>query len=106
MSKKSTTQLSMDYLNKSGFVCERVEHWNAFAKRKHDLFNFADIIAYKTGDGEDEGTIALVQTTSEDNFSARKKKIYASPHYQGWKMAGGFIVVHGWGKNGLREEWL
>ena len=100
MSKKSPTQLSLDYLNKSGYTCAIVEHWNAFAGIRQDVFGFADLLAYG------RNGIALIQTTSQNNFEARKKKVLASPHLAGWKKAGGFVLVHGWGKDGLREEVL
>ena len=106
-SKKSPTQLSLAYLNRGGWICHIVEKWNPFGKVRQDCFGFGDILAYKPLPQEaDDCAIALVQTTSETNFAARKKKIYASPHYEGWKRAGGFVIVHGWGKHGLREEWL
>ncbi len=98
---KSPMQLSLDYLNKSGWTCEIVEHWNAFAKVRKDCFGFGDILAYRSAGG-----IALVQTTSWSNFNARRKKILDSPHKRGWFLANGKVCLHGWGPKGLREEWL
>lgn len=93
--KLSPTQLSLDFLNKCGYACAIVEKWNAHAKIRQDLFGFADIIAYHPLHG-----IVLVQTTTAHNMKAREKKILASPHFEGWKRAGGKVVLHGWGKNG------
>jgi len=101
MAKKSPMQLSLAYLNQSGYTCQIVEHWNAFARKRMDCFGFGDILAYKPQCG-----IALVQTTSWPNFSARKLKILTSPHYQGWRKAGGRILLQAWGNKGLREEEL
>ena len=98
---KSPMQLSLDYLNKSGYTCQIVEHWNSFARKRIDAFGFGDILAYHLKKG-----IVMVQTTTDSNFNARKVKIFANPHYYGWKIAGGHIIVHGWGKKGLREEEL
>lgn len=99
MTKKSPTQLSLDYLNKAGWVCAIVEKWNSFAKIRQDCFGFADILAYHPTQG-----IALIQTTTDTHFSHRRKKIILSPHPQGWCRANGRIFLHAWGDNGLREE--
>lgn len=95
MKKQSPMQLSLDFLNKCGYVCQIVEKWNSFAGIRQDCFGFGDILAYHSLHG-----IALVQTTTAKNMNARQKKILASPHYMGWKRAGGKIILHGWGKNG------
>lgn len=100
-SKRSTTVLSMEYMNHGGWTCARVEHWNAFAKIRQDLFGWADIIAYHPQKG-----IALIQTTGATHFSHRKVKMLASPHLAGWKRAGGHIWLHEWSDKGLREEML
>ena len=101
MGKKSPMQLSLDYLAKQGYSCTIVEHWNSFARKRFDAFGIADILAYKSGCGT-----VLVQTTSWNNFSARKNKILESPHHKGWTRAGGRILLHAWGCKGLREEEL
>lgn len=101
MAKASPMQLSLAYLNKLGYTCQIVEHWNAFARKRFDCFGFGDILAFHRQKG-----IALIQTTSWSNFSVRKVKILTSPHYEGWKLADGKILVHGWGPKGLREEEL
>lgn len=101
MSKKSPTQLSLDYLNKLGYTCCVVERWIPGANVRKDAFDFGDILAYHRA-----GTIALVQATSWSNFMARKKKILASPHRDGWKQGGGVIFLLAWGPKGLREDVL
>jgi hypothetical protein len=99
--KKSPMSLSLEYLNRLGWTCAIVEKWNAYAGVRQDCFGFADILAYKKSHG-----IMLVQTTSESNFAARWQKVATNPHAAGWKQSGGRIRIHGWGKNGLREEEL
>ena len=98
---RSPTQLSLDFLNKSGWTCAIVEKWNAHAGIRQDLFGFADIIAYHA-----TGAIALIQTTSASHHAERKAKILSNPHFAGWKKACGTVFLHSWGKNGLREESL
>lgn len=99
MSNKSPMELSLDYLRKRGWTCQIVEKWNAHAKIRQDCFGFGDVLCYRFG-------VALVQTTSTSNFSARRAKILESPHFAGWKRSGGRIFLHGWGDKGLREEEL
>ena len=101
--KRSPTALSMDYLNKGGWVCHIVEK-RLPIPGKHitqDCYGIADILAYNSRHG-----VALVQTTSWNNFLARRAKVTASAHLEGWKRAGGLFLLHGWGPKGLREETL
>jgi carbonic anhydrase len=95
------TQRSLKELRARGLTVEVTEHWNAFTKRRHDLFNFADMLAL----GE---TITAVQTTSGSNVSARIEKItrdpIVAPKAKAWLLAGGKILVHGWALRGKRGE--
>ena len=94
-------QLSLDFLNKSGYTCQIVEHWNHFAKKRQDCFGFADILAYHPVLG-----CILVQTTTTSNMAARRSKMNLNPHVRGWKRAGGRVLLQGWGPKGLKEEEL
>lgn len=102
MSKKSPMSLSLEYLNLCGWTCQIVEKWNPHARIRQDCFGFGDILAYHRR----KGMVALIQTTSASNFTARRKKIMVSPHRDGWKASFGKIILHGWGPKGLREEML
>lgn len=99
----SPTQRSLKELKKRGYdLIQVVEHWNAFAKIRQDLFGIIDILIVSGGE-----TIA-VQTTSWDNVSARTKKMLESPAYPHIKEAGWTLLVHGWAKKGPRggkKEW-
>lgn len=98
MSKKtSPTQRSLALLRERGYVAEVVERWNPFARVRHDLFGFADIIAIKPGDR------LLVQTTSGSNVAARIAKIGDNELAQVAREAGFGIHVHGWRK--LKSGW-
>jgi hypothetical protein len=101
-------QLSLDYMNKRGYVCHIVEKWIPGANVRKDAFGFGDILAYGKATWNDGfiGGIILVQTTSWNNFSARKTKILNSPHLSGWCQAGGRVFLQAWGAKGLREEEL
>ena len=91
------TQLSLRKLRADGYLCVVVEHWNAFARKRQDLFGF-DIIAV-TDDG-----VLLVQTTSAANVSARIHKIEDLPSTARLRKAGARMVVHGWRKVGNRWQ--
>lgn len=91
------TEKSIRLLKSRGYqVVERVEHWNSFAKCRQDLFGFADLIAVGTN-------ILLIQTTSYENFSARKKKILASTKAPVWLRARGTIELHSWKKGDCKN---
>lgn len=89
----SPTQLSKRMLEKEGYLVEITEHWNSFARKRKDLFDFIDLLAIK------KDAIIGIQTTSASNLSARVKKIQAHPNYPLVKEAGIAIIVHGWKKN-------
>lgn len=92
MTGQSPTQLSLAALRAQGYVCWIVEHWNAFTKRRVDLFGMWDIL----GVGP-LGTIAVQTTTT--GVSARVKKISDDDHaaaLQACREAGWTLQVHGW----------
>lgn len=93
----SPTQNSLKKLRKDGYLCQVVEVWNPWVRRKKDLYGFIDIIAIKPGE-----TLA-VQTTSVTNALARKKKILASDEFYEVRGAGWRVVVHGWKK--VKNRW-
>jgi hypothetical protein len=85
-------------LEGDGYTVAIVEHYNAFTKRKHDLFGCIDILAI--GNGE---TIA-VQVTSKSNMSSRRHKIQDSDAYPEMVRAGWRVQIHGWYKEGNRWQ--
>lgn len=94
---KSTTQLSLARMRSDGFTCAKTEHWNPFAKRRFDLFNFCDILCIH----EEKGIIA-VQTTVYKSMLERMKKISKLTEATTFLAAGGKIEIHGWQKVGGR----
>ena len=93
----SPTQRSLKYLRDQGYTVAIVEHYNYFTKRRHDLFNFADLLAIR------ENEVMLVQVTSGTNVSARVKKITESEHIAAVRKSGMSVFVHGWRK--LKSGW-
>ncbi len=100
-------QKSVRLLKARGYeIVERVEHWNSWAQCRQDLFGFADLLCVDASPwnlGEQRGRFLLIQTTSRDNFSARKKKILSSQRARIWLKAGGRIEIHGWRKGDCKS---
>lgn len=92
----SPTQRTLKHLRENGYLVQVVERWNAFARRRVDLFGFIDLIAIR------ESETLAVQATSASNVSARVKKIADHEHVGAVRRAGWRIVVMGWAK-GKRE---
>lgn len=89
----SPTQRSLKYLRDAGYTVAIVEYWNHFTKRRHDLFQFADLLAIR------ENEVLLVQVTSGSNVSARVKKITENQHIAAVRKSGMRVEVQGWVKN-------
>jgi hypothetical protein len=70
-----------------------VEYYNAYTRRKHDLFGCIDLLAI--GNGE---TLAI-QVTSKSNMSARIRKIEDGDALPEMLRSGWRVLVHGWWKN-------
>jgi hypothetical protein len=92
------TARSMALLRERGYTVATVEYYNAFTKRKHDLFGCIDLLAI--GNGE---TVA-VQVTSKGHLSERKHKIEEADAYPEMLRSGWRIVLHGWYKDGNRWQ--
>jgi hypothetical protein len=90
-------QKSLKLLRERGGLVEKVEHWNAFARHRQDLFGFGDILHV---DGD---MVTIVQTTSMSNLGARLKKIRENQAAALWlESPHRSIEVHGW-KKGTME---
>jgi hypothetical protein len=92
----------MAYLRERGYLVLRVEHWNAFTRRRQDLLS-CDLLALKAGEPP-----LLVQVTTRDHQAARRTKILSTPGVDTWLRTGGRICVHGWalvGPRGSRKTW-
>lgn len=94
----SPTQRSLQFLRDAGYQAWVVEYYNAFSRKRVDLFGCFDILA--VGHGK---TLA-VQTTSASNVSARVKKIGDSEYVDKLREAGWELMVHGWDK-GPNGRW-
>jgi hypothetical protein len=86
------SQRTVKHLREQGYMVANVEHYNAFTRRKHDLFGVIDLLAI--GNGE---TLA-VQVTSKSNMSARIRKIEESEALPEMLRSNWRVIVHGWWK--------
>lgn len=98
MASSSPTSRTLAFLRAEGYEAEITEHYNAFSKKRHDLFNCIDVLGIK------EGQILGVQCTTDSNVSARLEKIKGISQVVVWLKAGGLLEVWGWAKKGPRGE--
>lgn len=102
-SNSNPTQRTLKYLRECGYSCAKAEYWNAFAKRRKDLYDFFDIIAMDPM----SKSIIGVQCTTTSNMSSRIKKAKTPGIVENmklWKLCGGEIWVIGWSKKGDRGK--
>ena len=92
------TGRSTALLRERGYIVATVEHYNAFTKRKHDLFGCIDLLAI--GNGE---TVA-VQVTSKGHLSERRHKVEEAEAYPEMLRSGWKVVLHGWYKEANRWQ--
>lgn len=97
MAKTSPTSRTLQELKRLGFAAQVVERWNAFAKKRIDLFGIIDVVAIKPGVG-----IIGIQATSGTNHAARRTKSLAEPRLRLWLESGGRFEVWSWAKQGAR----
>ncbi len=95
--------MSLKKLRDEGWLVEKTEQWNPFARRRLDLFGFIDAVAIK-------GDITLaVQVTTGAHLAARLAKIGQSQAARLWlESPTRRIAVHGWAKRGprgKRKQW-
>lgn len=101
---RTPTQRSLALLREQGYEVYVVEHYNAYAHVRRDLFGFIDIVAIHP----DKIGVLGVQTTTGSNLSARIKKAEALAAYGMWLMSGNKVEFHGWRKirtRGKMKTW-
>lgn len=76
-----------------------VEHWNAFAHRRVDLFGIIDLIALDGGAGP-----LAIQVTASGSHSARRQKALEEPRLVAWLRSGARFEVWSYGKKGARGK--
>lgn len=95
----SPTSRSLKNLRERGYICQIVEKFNMFSKKRIDLFGFIDILCIKEGE---PGTLG-VQTTTTGNINARITKAEALQEYHTY-LTGNKVEFHGWSKKGAKGK--
>lgn len=98
-SSESPTERTLKLLKDRGYTPWIAEHYNAFSKRRHDLYNFIDVVGLHP---KETGVLA-VQTTSGANLAARIQKAELLSNYWKWLASGNDVEFHGWRK--LKSGW-
>jgi len=88
----SPTQRSLKQLRDRGYLVWITEHYNAFTQRRHDLYNFIDIVGLNI----EEVGILGIQTTTLGGLNARIKKAEELESYWMWLACGNDVEFHGW----------
>lgn len=94
-----TMQLTLRHFRKLGYLCHVSEHWDAFARRRRDLYNFSDLCAVK------DGELLMIQTTTKGQISTRSRKMdgLKSAHLL-HTVPGVKLLIVGWAKPKHRWE--
>lgn len=103
----SYTQRTLRECRNRGRICDRAEHWNAYAGPhglRQDLFGFIDIVCL------DPTGIVAIQCTGPSGHSSHKKKILENEHAPEWLKSGGRIELWSWRKllvkrGGKAQRW-
>src|SRR5678809_1449139 len=94
----SPTQRCLTDLKKLDAVCQIVERFCHFSKRRIDLFGFIDILAMIGPN------LTAIQVPSASNHAARRTKLLADPRSQAWLKTGNLIEIWSYGKRGARGK--
>lgn len=92
----SPTQRTLAECRKRGYTVQVVEHWNAFARRRIDLFGVIDLVCI-TPFG-----IMGIQACAGSSHATRRTKIAAEPRAKLWTDAGARLEIWSWSKTGAR----
>lgn len=91
--------LTQAFYRNQGKHCIKVETWTLYPKpRRKDMLGFADYQIF-----DDDGFMALCQTTTKNNISARRKKILGKTSFSWWCKAGRRVFLHGWYRKTNKE---
>ena len=92
------TSRTLAELRKRKIRAQVVEHWNAFARRRIDLFQVIDVVAVGASG------IHGIQCCAGASHAARRTKALVSPALRDWLGAGGQFWIWSWSKRGARGK--
>ena len=91
----SPTQRTLGALRNLGYICAIVEKWNAYARKRQDMFGIIDIVALAPGRG-----VGGIQSCGTD-FAGHHKKFTeerAQECIQWLETPGTFLEIWSWRK--------
>ena len=109
-------------MKRRGYTAQVVEHWNAFARRRVDLFGVVDVLALAPEQWPDRvvghyngdplvcslpaipAAIVGIQACAGSSHAARRTKILAEPRAKQWLHAGGRLEIWSFSKTGPRGK--
>lgn len=94
------TALTLREMRKRGYFCWVVEHWDAFARKRKDLWGIVDVLCLR------ENEVVGVQATSKSNVSARIRKIAEHESTPYVRKADVRLLIMGWHKPGRFWEFV
>lgn len=86
----SPTQRTLQLARREGYTAAVVEHWNAHARIRQDLFGCIDVLAVR------HSRVLGIQATTKSNARARVRKALAEPRLVAWLSSGAAFEVWGW----------
>lgn len=92
MAGMSPTHRTLCALRSEGRVCEVVERWNPYAKRRQDLLGFIDVISVD----EQRGIVGIQCFSTDWAAHVRKIREEKAREATAWLQAGGKIELWGW----------
>lgn len=87
---------TLTYYRDLGYLAERVDRFNPYSKRSHDLFGIFDLVVV----GMPEFPTLYVQATTGDNHAARRRKVLLSTDSLAVLRGGNGVAIVSWRKGG------
>lgn len=89
---RSTNSRSMEHFKKLGYVVTKVEQYNPYDKKRHDLFGFIDSLALN------QTELLGVQACGMSDRLEHLRKIRDEPRAKLWVLSGHTICLQAWRK--------
>lgn len=95
------TARTLKYLRELGYCAEVVERWIPQARKRQDLFGFADLAAVHPA----HPATLYVQCTSGSNHASRRTKLHALSTVELVKSAGNRVQIISWRRSARSRKW-
>ena len=95
------TARTLKYLRELGYCADVTERWIPQARKRRDLFGFADLAAVHPA----HPATLYVQTTSGSNHASRRTKLQALSRGEVVKAAGNRVQIISWRRSARSRRW-